>query len=128
MAFEVVKKFAYKMKLQLLALFIASKDPMLPKRVKWLIVAVVAYALSPIDLIPDFVPIIGYLDELLILPVGIYLAVKLIPDEVWRKSLAQAETQPIHLPENRYAAIAIIICWIILAAACGYAFWNWAMK
>ncbi|MDO8827691.1 YkvA family protein [Methylophaga sp.] len=128
MAFEVIKKFAKTMTLQLSALYIASKDPMLPKQVKWLIVGVVAYALSPIDLIPDFIPIIGYLDELLILPLGIYIAVKLIPDELWSKSLAQAKTQQIHLPENRYAAIVIIICWIILAAACGYAFWYWAIK
>lgn len=128
MLIEKIKQFAKTMKLQLTALYLASKDPAMPKRAKWLIIIVVAYALSPIDLIPDFIPIIGYLDELLILPLGIYIAVKLIPDELWNQSLQQARSQPIHLPKNRYAAIAIIACWIILASASGYAFWYWLLK
>ena len=128
MLFEKIKQFAKTMKLQLSALYIASKDPAMPKRAKWLIVIVVAYALSPIDLIPDFIPIIGYLDELLILPLGIYIAMKMVPDELWRQSLAQAKTNPIKLSKNRYAAIVIVACWIILATGFGYAIWYWLIK
>ncbi|WP_247869934.1 YkvA family protein [Methylophaga sp. SB9B] len=128
MLIEKFKQFAKTMMLQLSALYIASKDPAMPKRAKWLIVIVVAYALSPIDLIPDFIPIIGYLDELLILPLGIYIAMKMVPDELWRDSLTQAKTNPVKLPENRYAAIVIVACWIILATGFGYAFWYWLIK
>jgi uncharacterized membrane protein YkvA (DUF1232 family) len=128
MLIEKFKHFAKTMKLQLSALYIASKDPAMPKRAKWLIVIVVAYALSPIDLIPDFIPIIGYLDELLILPLGIYIAVKLIPDELWSQSLELARSHPIQLPENRYAAIVIVACWVVLTTGFGYAFWYWLIK
>lgn len=125
MLFEKFKQFAKTMKLQLSALYIASKDPMMPKRAKWLIVIVVAYALSPVDLIPDFIPIIGYLDELLILPLGIYIAVKLIPDDLWEQCLIEAENNPIQLPKNRFAAWAIVSCWILVVTGVGYGLWYW---
>ncbi|AFI84578.1 YkvA family protein [Methylophaga nitratireducenticrescens] len=111
------------MNLQISALFLASQDPAVPKVAKWLGVAVVAYALSPIDLIPDFIPVIGYLDDLIILPLGIYLAIKLIPEAVWSDCLAKAELHPIQLPKNRYAAAVIIGCWILFAGMCSYAVW-----
>lgn len=128
MLFRKLKKFANHMKLHLSALYLASKDPAMPRMVKWLIVVVVAYALSPIDLIPDFIPVIGFLDELILLPLGIYIAVKLIPDELWIRSLAKAKDHPIQLPKNRYAAVVIIVCWILLAAGFGYGLWYWVLK
>ena len=118
-----LKLFARRMKVQISALFLASKDPAVPKVAKWLGVAVVAYALSPIDLIPDFIPVIGYLDDLIILPLGIYLAIKLIPEVVWSDCLAKAELHPIQLPRNRYAAAVIIGCWILFAGMCSYGIW-----
>lgn len=118
-----LKQFAQSMKIQITALYFACKDPAVPKVAKWLGIAVVAYALSPIDIIPDFIPIIGYLDELIILPLGIYLAIKLIPDEVWSDCLAKAEINPIQLPKNRYAAVVIICCWIVFAGGVAYGVW-----
>ncbi|WP_349676846.1 MULTISPECIES: YkvA family protein, partial [unclassified Methylophaga] len=118
-----LKMFARGMKVQISALYLAIKDPAVPKVAKWLGVAVVAYALSPIDLIPDFIPVIGYLDDLIILPLGIYLAIKLIPEAVWSDCLAKAELHPIQLPRNRYAAAVIIGCWILFAGMCSYGIW-----
>ena len=66
------------------ALYLAGKDPRVPILAKFVVVIVVAYALSPIDLIPDFIPIVGYVDDLLLLPIGIWIAVRLIPDEIWQ--------------------------------------------
>lgn len=119
-----LKMFARRMKVQISALYLASQDPAVPKVAKWLGVAVVAYALSPIDLIPDFIPVIGYLDDLIILPLGIYLAIKLIPEEVWSDCLAKAELHPIQLPKNRYAAAVIICCWLLFAGLCSYVVWH----
>ncbi len=118
-----LKMFARRMKVQISALYLAIKDPAVPKVAKWLGVAVVAYALSPIDLIPDFIPVIGYLDDLIILPLGIYLAIKLIPEAVWSDCLSKAELHPIQLPKNRYAAAAIIGCWTLFAVICSYGAW-----
>lgn len=119
-----LKLFARCMKVQISALFLASKDPAVPKVAKWLGVAVVAYALSPIDLIPDFIPVIGYLDDLIILPLGIYLVIKLIPEAVWSDCMAKAELNPIQLPKNRYAAAVIIGFWLVFAGLCSYAVWH----
>ena len=80
-------------------------------------------SLPTIDLIPDFIPVIGYLDDLIILPLGIYLAIKLIPEAVWSDCLAKAELHPIQLPRNRYAAAVIIGCWILFAGMCSYGIW-----
>lgn len=125
MLFKKLKKFANHMKLQLYALYLASKDPAMPRKVKWLIVVVVAYALSPIDLIPDFIPVIGYLDELILLPIGIYIAVKFIPDKLWLECLIKARKHPIRLPNNVYAASVIIVCWIAIVSGLSYGFWHW---
>lgn len=121
---NTLKQFARGLKLHISALYLASKDPAVPEMAKWLGIAVVVYALSPVDLIPDFIPVIGYLDELLILPLGIYLAVKLIPEEVWADCLTKAAMKPIQLPENRYAAVAIICCWLLFSAVLTYAVWS----
>ena len=79
------KKWAYSLKKNTYALYLASKDPRVPTLAKIVIGVVVAYALSPIDLIPDFIPVIGYLDDLLLLPLGIWLAIRLMPQIVWKE-------------------------------------------
>lgn len=84
---------------------------------------VVAYALSPIDLIPDFIPLVGYLDDLLLLPLGIWLAIHLIPPAIWRDVLAEARAQPSQPPRNRTAAVLIVLLWFIAAATLLY----WAL-
>jgi uncharacterized membrane protein YkvA (DUF1232 family) len=79
-----------------------------------IIVMTVAYALSPIDLIPDFIPVLGYLDDLLILPAGIWLAIRLTPDVVWAACKAQAAVETSRLPKNRRAAIVVVLLWVLL--------------
>jgi len=97
-----------------------------PWYAKVLAVAVAAYALSPIDLIPDFIPVIGYLDDLVILPLGIWLVVSLIPDNVMVEYRAKAGEAARH-PTSRAGMVAVIVLWITGASALGwicYARWN----
>ena len=79
---RVVKEKARELRLQSYALFLACRDPRTPWYAKAIAAAVAAYAFSPIDLIPDFIPVLGYLDDLVIVPLGIALAIRLIPREV----------------------------------------------
>ena len=112
MLFKKLKKFANHMKLQLYALYLASKDPAMPRKVKWLIVVVVAYALSPIDLIPDFIPVLGYVDDIILVPLGIYYITKLIPIGLWQEYIAIAQQSKAVLPPSRKAAVVIGITWL----------------
>ena len=84
---------------------------------------VVAYALSPIDLIPDFIPLIGYLDDLILLPLGIWLCIRLIPQMVWLDCQALALKQVTELPSNHLAAAVIIVIWCLAMA--GFIVWLW---
>lgn len=88
---EKFRHFARQMKSHVKALHLASRDHRTPMSAKCLVILVVAYALSPIDLIPDFIPVLGYLDDLILLPLGIYLAINLIPEVLWREFQTQAE-------------------------------------
>jgi uncharacterized membrane protein YkvA (DUF1232 family) len=103
------------------ALYLVSRDPRVSPAAKIVIGAVVAYALSPIDLIPDFIPIIGYLDDLLILSLGIWIAIRLVPQDVWRECRESARQRISELPENRWAAVAIVTIWIL--ALLGLTLW-----
>jgi len=83
---------------------------------KIVVAITVAYALSPIDLIPDFIPILGSLDDLILLPLGITLAIKLIPPDIWNECKTKAHQLTLKsLPRSKYAAILIIFIWIMLA-------------
>ena len=99
------------------ALYLAYKDPRVPWYARVWLALVVGYAFSPIDLIPDFIPILGYLDDLILIPAGIWLALKLIPPQVLDDCRAQAAEK---LRENRPVswgtAVLIITIWLILAA------------
>ncbi len=95
------------------ALYLCARDPRVPWYAKALAATVAAYALSPIDLIPDFIPVIGYLDDLIIVPLGIVLAVRLIPPEVLAEHRAAAILAPMR--PSRTAAIVIIAVWSGLA-------------
>src|SRR5579863_10490959 len=85
------KQWARQLKLKTYTLYLASRDPRLPWYARLIVASVVIYAFSPLDLIPDFIPVIGFLDELIVLPLGIALAVKLIPPEVMADAQAKAE-------------------------------------
>jgi uncharacterized membrane protein YkvA (DUF1232 family) len=101
------------------AIYLASRDPRVPWFAKILAIAVAGYALSPIDLIPDFIPVVGYLDDLIILPLGIWLVISLIPDEVMVEYRAKANETG-QRPTSRTAMVAIILLWIAGAVALGY--------
>ena len=99
------------------ALYLAARHPRTPWYAKVLVAGIVAYAFSPIDLIPDFVPVLGYLDDLILIPIGIAIALKLIPAEVMAECRARAaDTLKDGAPVGRTAAAIIIAIWIILAA------------
>ena len=97
-------------------LYIDMKNPKTPWYAKALGFFVVAYMLSPIDLIPDFIPILGYLDDLIILPLLISLCIKMIPEDVWNQSEEEAKALwKDGRPAKWYLAIPIIIIWLLLA-------------
>jgi uncharacterized membrane protein YkvA (DUF1232 family) len=101
------------------ALYLAARDPRVPWHAKTLAAVVAAYALSPLDLIPDFIPVLGLLDDALLLPLGIWAAVQLIPRDVMaehRRAAEQATTEPV----SSAAALAIVVLWAI---SLGIAVW-----
>lgn len=100
-------------------MYLAARDPRTPWHARLVIVIVVAYALSPIDLIPDFIPVLGYLDDLLLLPLGIFLALKLIPPAVLADARQAARRANGNLPKSRVAAIVIVALWMIAAIVVG---------
>lgn len=102
----------------LVAVWLAGRDARTPKLVRVMAMAVVAYAVSPIDLIPDFVPVLGYLDDVLILPAGIWLTIRLLPDDVWADAKGRAATMAgFRLPGSRAAAVIIVLVWMVLVVA-----------
>jgi uncharacterized membrane protein YkvA (DUF1232 family) len=122
-ALQRAKQWARRIKRDVLALWLAARDPRVPRLAKVVAAMVAAYALSPIDLIPDFVPALGYLDDLLIVPLGILLAIRLIPPVVMADLRRQAEGGG--RPVSRAGAVAIVLLWIaaaLLAAWLGRAF------
>jgi uncharacterized membrane protein YkvA (DUF1232 family) len=107
-----------RLKAETQALHLAARDPRTPWYAKLLVAAVVAYAFSPIDLVPDFIPLFGYLDDLLLLPLGLTLAIKLIPPVVLADCRKRVqENQENGKPVSRAAAAVVIAIWAILAAA-----------
>lgn len=111
------------------ALYLAMKDPRTPWYARAVAVIVVGYALSPIDLIPDPIPILGYLDDLILIPLGIMLVIKLIPPEVIRECRERAAADLSGKgPTSRVAGGVIICVWIALfLLVCGYAL-KWVKK
>lgn len=110
-----LKERAKKMKSDIPVVFIALKDPDTPTIAKILAGITVGYALSPIDLIPDFVPVLGYLDDIIILPVLVWVTVKFIPEEVWQSSKDKAAyVWRAGKPKKWYYAIPIVAIWALL--------------
>ena len=111
---------ARQIKRDTLTLYLAARDPRTPWYAKLFVGLIVAYALSPIDLIPDFVPVLGFLDDVVILPIGIFLAVRMIPGSVLvdcrERALEMADR-----PTSPGAAVAIVLIWVSAAALA--AFW-----
>jgi uncharacterized membrane protein YkvA (DUF1232 family) len=115
--FEDWKEHARQLKIETYALYLAYKDPRTPWYARLFAACIVGYAFSPIDLIPDPIPILGYLDDLILVPLGIVLALKMIPPPVLvecreKAQIVMSQGKPI----NRVAAIVIITIWLLLAA------------
>ena len=125
--FARVKRWARSIKRDVVALYFAARDPRVPWYAKALAAAVAAYALSPIDLIPDFIPVLGHLDEVFVLPLGIMLAVKLIPPEIMAEHRAAALAAE-GKPQSRAAAAVIIAIWVAAVAFFIWLFWPAAAR
>ena len=111
----MLKERARKIKQEVTTVFLALKDRDTPLLAKILAGVTVAYALSPIDLIPDFVPVLGYLDDVLLLPALIALTVKLIPNKVWVRCQAESESMwKDSKPKKWYFAIPIVLIWLLI--------------
>ena len=110
--FAKVKARASALKREVYVLYLAARDPRTPWYAKLFVGCVIAYALSPIDLIPDPIPFIGYLDDLILLPLGIYLAIKMIPQPILAEYRTKGEARHEQLPKNRIAAAIILTLWI----------------
>ena len=111
------KQRAKQLKIEIYAIYLAYKDPRVPWYARIFAACVVGYAFSPIDLIPDPIPILGYLDDLILIPLGVVLALKMIPEEVMAECRERSqEIMRQKKPVNRIAAGVIIAIWVILAA------------
>ncbi len=114
-----LKQRAQQLEAEAFALYLAARDPRTPWYAKLLVAGIAAYAFSPIDLIPDFVPVLGYLDDLILIPLGITLAIKLVPHQVLAECRARAqETIQNGKPVSRVAAAVIVLIWLVLASLC----------
>jgi uncharacterized membrane protein YkvA (DUF1232 family) len=119
-----LKAWARALKTDVVALSLAARDPRVPWYAKALAAAVVAYAASPIDLIPDFIPVLGYVDDLFIVPLGILMAVKLVPAPLMREFREEAK-QRMARPASRAGMAAVIVIWLVLAAILVGLLWPW---
>jgi uncharacterized membrane protein YkvA (DUF1232 family) len=114
-----LKDWARVIKRDVHALYLASRDPRVPWYAKALALVVAGYALSPIDLVPDFIPVLGYLDDLILVPLGVLLVIRLIPPEIMaeHRHLAAAAQE---WPVSRGAVVAIAVIWLGSAILCGW--------
>ncbi len=113
--FERLKQKSRNLKVEIYALYLAYRDPRVPWYAKAFVALVVGYAFSPIDLIPDFIPVLGYLDDLILIPLGVAVALKMIPEKVMEDCrIRSKEVMSKKKPINRVAAVFIICIWLML--------------
>ncbi len=108
------KARAKQLKVEVYALYLAYRDPRTPWYARLFTALVVAYALSPIDLIPDFIPVIGYLDDLLIVPLGIILALRMIPPQVMAECRIRAQKTAEESHASLWGAVVIVVIWLLV--------------
>lgn len=117
-----LRGWARRVKRDVVALWLAARDPRVPAAAKLVAGLVAAYALSPIDLIPDFIPVLGYLDDVILVPLGIILAARLVPPALMAEFRAEAERRAAR-PVSRAGAAAIVLIWVAGAAFLLWTFW-----
>ena len=115
-----LKARARALKNEAFAVYLAAKDPRTPWYAKALVFFVVAHTFSPIDLIPDFIPVLGYLDDLIITPGGLWLAVRMIPPEVLAEARVKAATYGVDKSIGKIGAVIIVLLWIVGVSAAVY--------
>ena len=113
------------LRVYLIALWKLARHPQTPRAAKWVAFAVIAYAVSPIDLIPDFIPVLGLLDDLVLIPLGVALVVRLTPRPLWDDLLAQARASTDKLPSLWWGAAVIALVWVAAVALTAWAAWRW---
>jgi len=122
---QKLRDWARRLKTETLALYLAVRDPRTPWYARLVVAGIVAYALSPIDLIPDFVPVLGLLDEVILLPLGIALALRMIPADVMADARGRAQAElASEAPHSRAAAIVIVVIWLAAIALAGAVAWR----
>ena len=122
---QKLRSWARALKALLLTLWLLSRDARTPRAAKVAAIVTLAYALSPIDLIPDFIPVIGFLDDVLLVPLGVLLTLKLTPAALLtdcRQQAAAMATQ--RLPSSRIGLAAVIFIWLVALGAAAYFFWQ----
>ncbi|MBA2344535.1 MAG: DUF1232 domain-containing protein [Rubrobacter sp.] len=115
MSIEGLKRWAGRLKVEVYALYLAYRDPRVPLYARIFAACVVGYAFSPIDLIPDMIPVLGYLDDLIVIPLGVAIAIRMIPSEVLEECREKSRSVQ-DRPVNRVAAVAVVAVWVALAA------------
>jgi uncharacterized membrane protein YkvA (DUF1232 family) len=118
-----LRQWAQALKGEVLAVFLAARDPSAPTGPRLLALLVAAYALSPIDLIPDFIPVLGLLDDLILLPLGVWLVVRWMPADVMARARERAR-QLLERPRSRWAGAVIVLIWILLLLALLALWWR----
>ncbi|MBI4289025.1 MAG: DUF1232 domain-containing protein [Chloroflexi bacterium] len=108
-----LKQKAKLLRTEVYALYLAYKDPRVPWYARAFLCLVIGYALSPIDLIPDFIPVLGYLDDLVIVPAGVVLARRMIPREVLAECREKAQSAPINSKAKWVAVVVVISVWLL---------------
>jgi uncharacterized membrane protein YkvA (DUF1232 family) len=119
-----LKLWAHRVRVDAHAVWLAARDPRTPWPARLLGLLVAAYALSPIDLIPDFVPVLGLIDDLLLLPLGVWLFVRLVPEPLFKEHRAAAEAAS-ERPVSRGGALLIVSIWLAAALMIAAHLWSW---
>lgn len=121
---ESWKRRAENLRADTYALYLAYRDPRTPWYARLFAALVIGYAFSPVDLVPDFVPLLGYLDDLVLVPLGVLLALKMIPPEVWAESRAQAKETMTSGQPVRWAAAVVIATWVLVLGLLFVVLWR----
>jgi uncharacterized membrane protein YkvA (DUF1232 family) len=113
-----IRTLVHNLRVDVHAVWLCARDPAVPLAVRLFGLAVAAYALSPIDLIPDFIPILGLVDDIILIPLGVWLFARMIPAAIYDRHRAEAEIAS-HRPVSRAGAVTIVLLWLIAAAWIG---------
>lgn len=119
-----LRERAHALRVDAHAVWLSVRDPRVPWYAKLLGIVVTGYALSPIDLVPDFIPVLGLLDDAILIPAGIWLMLRLIPDAIFAEHRAAAEIAS-HRPVSRIGAAIVVLLWLAILASLGWSIWSY---